>query len=226
MDITLPVSSDILIFGLINLNVLLVLLMLYLVLRNLAELFFESRQNVLGSKLKSKLVTSFISLSLIPTILLFFVSLQFVSTSMDYWFNSNIELSLRESLDLAKSILQEKKDEVDLLGQSVEEELQSLPDKQLTPATLEKSLSDILNRLSIRGPDSLTLITDQRNREITASTPCSPATSCRASAWRPWMRQRTAWSRISLSRSAMPETWSAASTGSSCPWPRNKKPFW
>lgn len=41
VDITLPVSSDILIFGLINLNVLLVLLMLYLVLRNLAELFLR-----------------------------------------------------------------------------------------------------------------------------------------------------------------------------------------
>jgi len=102
-DITLPISSDILIFGIINLNVILVLLMLFLVLRNLAELFFESKQNIVGSKLKSKLVISFISLSLIPTILLFFISLQFVSTSMDYLFNTNIEISLQNSLDLAKS---------------------------------------------------------------------------------------------------------------------------
>lgn len=172
VDISLPVSSDILIFALINLNVLLVLLMLYLVLRNLAELFFESRQNILGSKLKSKLVISFISLSLIPTILLFFISLQFVSTSMDYWFNSNIELSLQKSLDLAKSILQETKEEVDLLGENFEENIFLLYEKKPGTDELKKSLNAILTTNNIRGPDSLTLIIDQRNKIITASSPC------------------------------------------------------
>ncbi|MBU0962142.1 MAG: HAMP domain-containing protein [Proteobacteria bacterium] len=171
VDITLPVSSDILIFGLINLNVLLVLLMLYLVLRNLAELFFESRQNVLGSKLKSKLVISFISLSLIPTILLFFVSLQFVSTSMDYWFNSNIELSLQKSLDLAKSIIQETKEEVDLLGKNIEQNILLMNEEDPGAEGLEKALNTILTSNNIRGPDSLTLIIDQRNKIITASSP-------------------------------------------------------
>lgn len=147
--------------------------MLYLVLRNLAELFFESRQNVLGSKLKSKLVISFISLSLIPTILLFFVSLQFVSTSMDYWFNSNIELSLEKSLDLAKSILQETKEEVDIVGKTIEENILQSYDKDPGTDVLEESLNTILTTNTIRGPDSLTLITDQRNRVITVSSPCS-----------------------------------------------------
>ncbi len=73
--VSLPINSNILIFALINANVLLVLLVLFLVLRNLAELFFERRQNLLGTKLKTKLVVSFISLSLIPTILLFFILL-------------------------------------------------------------------------------------------------------------------------------------------------------
>ncbi len=171
VDISLPVSSDILIFALINLNVLLVLLMLYLVLRNLAELFFESRQNILGSKLKSKLVISFISLSLIPTILLFFISLQFVSTSMDYWFNSNIELSLQKSLDLAQSILQETKEEVDLLGENIEQNLLLIYEKKPGTDDLKKSLNTILTTNNILGPDSLTLIIDQRNKVITASAP-------------------------------------------------------
>ncbi|MBU0944035.1 MAG: HAMP domain-containing protein [Proteobacteria bacterium] len=170
VDITLPVSSDILIFALINLNVLLVLLMLFLVLRNLAELFFESRQNILGSKLKSKLVISFISLSLIPTILLFFISLQFVSTSMDYWFNSNIELSLQKSLDLAQSILQETKEEVDILGTSLEQSIVLIHEENPETEDLEKSLNTILTTNNIRGPDSLTLIMDQRNKVITASS--------------------------------------------------------
>ncbi len=171
VDVSLPISSDILIFALINLNVLLVLLMLYMVLRNLAELFFESRQNILGSKLKNKLVISFISLSLIPTIILFFVSLQFVSTSMDYWFNSNIEISLQKSMDLAKSIIAENKKEVEILGTTAEQNLQLLQNQDTSPEELEKNITVLLNWRTTRNPISFTLITDQRNRRITASSP-------------------------------------------------------
>ncbi len=171
VEVSLPISSDILIFGLINLNVILVLLMLFLILRNLAELFFESRQNVLGSKLKTKLVISFISLSLIPTILLFFISLQFVSTSMDYWFNSNIEISLQNSLDLAKSHLQDTKDEVDALGESIEQKLMSEPGNSGDPEKLEGELGAVLQVYDTRNALSFTLISDQQNKFFTASSP-------------------------------------------------------
>ncbi len=170
-DITLPVSSDILIFGIINLNVILVLLMLFLVLRNLAELFFESKENILGSKLKSKLVISFISLSLIPTILLFFVSLQFVSTSMDYWFNSNIEISLQNSLDLAKSYIKETQNEVDTLGATVEKNISLLQETTLGSKELEKNLELFLKAYDTRNALSFSLISDQRNKIFTVSSP-------------------------------------------------------
>ena len=171
VDISLPISSDIIIFGLINLNVILVLLMLFLILRNLAELFFESKQNILGSKLKTKLVISFISLSLIPTILLFFISLQFVSTSMDYWFNSNIEISLQNSLELAKSHLQETKGEVGVLGEIVENELRLLPPSNGEPETLAKNMAAILKKHDTRNGLSFTLISDQRNKLFSVASP-------------------------------------------------------
>lgn len=171
VEVSLPISSNILIFGLINLNVILVLLMLFLILRNLAELFFESRQNVLGSKLKTKLVISFISLSLIPTILLFFIALQFVSTSMDYWFNSNIEISLQNSLDLAKSHLQDTKDEVDALGESIEQKLVKELANSGDTETLEGSLGAVLQVYDTRNALSFTLISDQRNTYFTVSSP-------------------------------------------------------
>ncbi|MEN8199738.1 MAG: ATP-binding protein [Thermodesulfobacteriota bacterium] len=171
VDITLPVSSDILIFGVINLNVILVLLMLFLVLRNLAELFFESRQNVLGSKLKSKLVISFIALSLIPTILLFFISLQFVSTSMDYWFNTNIESSLQNSLDLAKSHIQETKKEVTVLGKNVEKKLLLTGEKMPEQKKLEKGLTAMLKTYDTRNALSFSLISNQRSKVFTVSSP-------------------------------------------------------
>ena len=113
---TLPISSTILIFALININGLLLLLMLYLVLRNLVELIFERKHNILGSKLRTRLVVSFVSLSFVPTALLFFIALSFVSTSMDYWFNTNVEDSLQSSLKLAQSIFRDKEQEAKNMG--------------------------------------------------------------------------------------------------------------
>ncbi|MEW6428121.1 MAG: ATP-binding protein [Thermodesulfobacteriota bacterium] len=107
-----PVSGNVLVFLLININVILLLLTVFLVLRNLVTLVFERRQRLLGARLRTKLVLSFISLSLIPTGLLFFIALQFVSTSMDYWFNSNVEQSLVASLELAKATYQAEEEKV------------------------------------------------------------------------------------------------------------------
>ncbi|MBU0664581.1 MAG: HAMP domain-containing protein [Proteobacteria bacterium] len=170
-DITLPINSNILLFGIINLNVLLALLMFFLVLRNLAELLFESRQKFLGFKLKTKLVTSFICLSLVPSALLFFVALQFISTSMDYWFNTNIENSLQESLELAKSVLQERKEQVTKESDFIEKLLSR---EAITPddaEAIQKMLENIITSHFTDGPDSLTLITDDLHLEITASMP-------------------------------------------------------
>ena len=56
--------------ALFNLNFILLLLVLFLVTRNAVKLVLERRRNVLGSKLRTRLVLAFISLSLIPTLLM------------------------------------------------------------------------------------------------------------------------------------------------------------
>ncbi|MCF6179751.1 MAG: ATP-binding protein [Geopsychrobacter sp.] len=97
----LALSNSIVALSLINLNILLVLLFLFLIFRNIFKLFLERRQGVPGAKLRSKLVGAFIALSLIPTMLLFFASAGFISTSIDNWFNRQVESALDESLDVA-----------------------------------------------------------------------------------------------------------------------------
>lgn len=169
--VALPLDNNILIFALINLNVLLVLFVLFLVLRNLAELFFERRINRLGNKLKTKLIASFLSLTLIPTILLFFVALQFVSTSMDYWFNASVEDSLTESLQLAQSLLREKEEQVTLMSKGIAERMTDLDISSYTSETISDTLENILSFNPINGPDSLGLITNDKNLEISVRGP-------------------------------------------------------
>ncbi len=99
----LPISNSIITLAIINLNILLVLLFLFLIFRNLFKLVLERRHGVPGAKLRSKLVGAFIALSLVPTMLLFFVSAGFISSSIDSWFNTQVEKALDESLEVAQT---------------------------------------------------------------------------------------------------------------------------
>jgi len=98
----LPISDSILIFSLININAILLLALLFLTMRNLVKLLFERRKKIMGARLRTKLVLAFVTLSLLPTIILFFVSVQFISTSIEYWYNLPIERSLKNSLEVAQ----------------------------------------------------------------------------------------------------------------------------
>jgi two-component system nitrogen regulation sensor histidine kinase NtrY len=98
-----PLSGNILVLALINLNILLIIFCLFLIMRNIFKLLLERRRGIPGAKLRSKLVLAFIALSLIPTMLLFFVSAGFITNSIENWFNSQIEKSLEESLEVAQT---------------------------------------------------------------------------------------------------------------------------
>ncbi len=99
----LPLSKNILVLALINVNILLILLILFLVFRNIFKLVLERRRDIPGARLRSKLVIAFVSLSLVPTMLLFFVSAGIISNSIENWFNEEIEKSLEESLAVAQT---------------------------------------------------------------------------------------------------------------------------
>jgi len=98
-----PMGSNILIFGLINIITLLIILFIYLMARNIFKLVKERRQNKMGARLRTKLVLAFIALSLFPTMLLFFVSAGYISNSIQNWFNRQIETSLDESMEVAQT---------------------------------------------------------------------------------------------------------------------------
>ncbi len=169
-EISIPINSNILIFALINANVLLVLLVLFLVLRNLAELFLESGKRHFFTRLKTKLVISFLCLSLIPTIVLFVVALQFVSTSMDYWFNANIEKSLQESLGIAQNLLQQTEDKAEKLGVDISNRVRDVPLYQDAEKTKEK-LASILSFQTHYGADSILLSTRDGAISVKVSHP-------------------------------------------------------
>jgi len=99
----IPIGNNIIVFSLININVILILLLIFLVIRNLVKLIFERKRKVLGAKLRTKLVVAFISLSLVPTILLFLVAVGFITNSVEHWFKVQVEQSLQGSLEVVQT---------------------------------------------------------------------------------------------------------------------------
>jgi len=109
-DDILPASNNILIYGLININVILIILLVFLIIRNVVKLIFERRRGVIGSRLRTKLVSAFVGLSLIPTVMLFIVSINFLSYSIDTWFSMKIGDTLNETISLAQLYYQQTSD--------------------------------------------------------------------------------------------------------------------
>jgi two-component system nitrogen regulation sensor histidine kinase NtrY len=99
----LPVASNIVVFALFNLNLIVFLLLLVLLFRNLVKLWFERRQQVIGAKFKTKLVFAFLSLALAPAILIFIIASNFINKSIEGWFKPQVERPLDQALAVAQA---------------------------------------------------------------------------------------------------------------------------
>ena len=113
------VVSNVTFILLINLNILLLLLFVFLVGRNLVKLLLERRRRILGSHLRTRLVLAFVGLSLFPALLLFLVSTSFVRSSIEKWFDVQVERSLEGSDEIVRAYYRDAADEVSFYARAV-----------------------------------------------------------------------------------------------------------
>jgi len=99
---TVPFANSLVFFGLLNLNLILIIAIIWLLFRNIGKIFLERRRQVLGARLKTKLVIAFLSLSIIPTLLLFIISAIYINSSFDRWFSIKIQNTLEASLEITR----------------------------------------------------------------------------------------------------------------------------
>lgn len=89
-------------FLLINLNIVLLLLVAFLVVRNILRLVLERRRGIMGSHFRSRLVLAFVTIAMFPATVMVIVSYEFVSNGIDDWLGREVE----ESLDAAYALAQ------------------------------------------------------------------------------------------------------------------------
>jgi nitrogen fixation/metabolism regulation signal transduction histidine kinase len=96
---------------LLGLNIMGVALLLVVLGFNLAHLVVRYRRREPGTRLTARLVAVFSLLALVPVVLVFYFSMQFITRGIDSWFDVRIEQALEQSR-------QNKSRAAELLGQT------------------------------------------------------------------------------------------------------------
>ncbi len=172
MSASAALGSNIVIFAIINLVVLLVILLVYLVSRNIVKLFVESRSNPFAKRLRTKLVLSFVGLSLVPTMLLFFAAAGFINNTVHNWFNTQVETSLSESLEVAQTYYKNSASNALYYGRQISGFIRS--EKLLNEANLPKLKELIRQKQKEYNLGVVEVYSAQREELVRASNPDVP----------------------------------------------------
>jgi two-component system nitrogen regulation sensor histidine kinase NtrY len=92
---------------LFNIDVVLAVLLLYVLLRNVAKVYWNRSGSGFGSGFQARLIGSFLLMVLIPSLLLFIVASGFLNTSVQRWFSFPVSDSLRASASVSREYYRE-----------------------------------------------------------------------------------------------------------------------
>jgi two-component system, NtrC family, nitrogen regulation sensor histidine kinase NtrY len=87
-------NSQVLLFVLWNINVLLIVGIVFMLLRGIVKLVLERQRGIIGSRFRTKLVVTYVAASLFPVALLFFVATDMMRVSIDRWFTTPVRTIL------------------------------------------------------------------------------------------------------------------------------------
>jgi len=90
---------------LLGLNALMAVALLGLVCLLLGQLYSRYKRGKFGSRLMAKLVLMFALIGILPGVIIYLVSVQFVSRSIESWFDVHVEAALQSGLNLSHAAL-------------------------------------------------------------------------------------------------------------------------
>ena len=121
-------------FTLVNLTILVVLV--FILARNLIKLFLERRRAVHGAKFKTKLVLIFVAFALLPSALIMFVGSGIISTAVERWFSHPVQSVLLGSQEVIESYYLEKQENATFYARRLSREVSD--QRLLTPTRLSR----------------------------------------------------------------------------------------
>lgn len=117
-------TNRVLLFILWYLDVSLILVLSFILLRNLLKLVVERRTGVLGSRFRTKLVLTYVGLTFVPVILIFLIATNLLQGSIDRWFSAPVETILRGGAEVTVQLRELEEEHLKRQALVAAEELQ------------------------------------------------------------------------------------------------------
>ncbi len=90
---------------LLLINIIALVILLILVIFNLSNLIRQLHKRRIGARLTIRLVSLLVVLSIIPVIIVYYFSLEFLHQRLDNWFDINVEHALTDAFELSKATI-------------------------------------------------------------------------------------------------------------------------
>ena len=116
--------------ALLALNTLTAFILFFIVLRLSAKLFIRWRAKEFGSRMTSRLAITIAGIAVVPCLLIYLVSAQFIGRSIDSWFDARIEHALEEGVTLSSNIIESERKRLLFITRRAALYLANLPQEQ------------------------------------------------------------------------------------------------
>jgi two-component system, NtrC family, nitrogen regulation sensor histidine kinase NtrY len=106
-------------FLLINVHIVIVVVLFYIIIRQVIKLFSERIKGSAGSVFRSNLAFAFILLSVVPSFFVFFSAGKFITKSIDRWFQARLAGGFEHALELHRQHTQSLRSDLIRYGRAV-----------------------------------------------------------------------------------------------------------
>ena len=108
--------NKIFLFFLINLQIIILAILLYLIIKQSIKLIVERKRKIPGSLFKKNLLFAFSIFSVIPSIFVFFIATNLITKSIDNWFDARIGVGIENSLKLHELQTEKQRNNLKKMG--------------------------------------------------------------------------------------------------------------
>ena len=149
------------------------ILLLALLVGNLTRLLRDYRGDVPGAKLKARMVGMFVGLAVLPLLVVFYFSMQFINRGIDSWFNVQVEEGLENALTLSRAALENQKRQNLFATQRVAQRLALVTDRQIVFELSVLRRESGASEMTLYGQNNTVLATSSEFEMTTLPKPLS-----------------------------------------------------
>jgi two-component system nitrogen regulation sensor histidine kinase NtrY len=180
-------TNELLLLILWFLDVSLILILSFILVRDLLRLAVERRSGVLGSRFRTKLLLTYVGLTFVPVIFIFLIATNLLQNSIDRWFSSPVEDTLRSGALVTVQVRELYEQRLQRQAKVAADELRSDPDPGRLPGLQNVMGVDLI--ALYRGGQLLQAVADPRKIPSPSSLPVLrldtlPESGARAERWR------------------------------------------